>query len=627
MTTSFNRPGISDAFLEAAGVTFSDDLGGHLRIPYHDRGGQRTGHYRVRLKEVQANGQKYAQPVGSGIHVYFPHIPLTKCSRLWVTEGEFKALSMWEAGNPSIGLPGLHCYTRDQNGHAQIVPTLYEAVRFAAPGEIVFIGDADTVLNIEYYRSGHFLAESFPKVRVKLLQLPLGSSQKGIDDLRGNLDGEFPAELDRLYQEALAVDPEESFLLPPHLRLAGLAKVIDGLPPERAIKARRRVCQMAAWAKLTPEPQAIRAQFLKAAQEATGFNKAMFESSVEDEINGIKARGNLGEETAKSANTARADVIVEDTEPWPEPVDPAELGRLLLDCWKRHLVTSDVNYWALVLWTILTHLKDRLSIMPQLCICSAVKRCGKTRTLEVLVRTVWKGLLAASVSPAAAIRTFEKYEPCFLIDEFDAFLQANEEFRGVLNTCHSRGVVHIRCHPETHEPQAFNAFCAVAIALIGELSTTVEDRAIIIYLKRKQSSQHVLPVRKMPPEVFVELRRKIRRFVLDYGEDILEALPVLPKLSNDRALENWEPLAQIAQILGGEWSKRAFICAKTLTPSDSDEQSLAIQLLVGLRRLFKECGLDQPGREEEILPTNKITAELNKDTEARGRTAKNISRG
>jgi putative DNA primase/helicase len=243
-------------------------------------------------------------------------------------------------------------------------------------------------------------------------------------------------------------------------------------------------------------------------------------------------------------------VIVEETEPWPDPVIPSELGEKLLARWKQHVITSDVNYWTLVLWQILTHLKDSLSLIPQLGLCSALKRCGKTRTLEVLERTVWKGLLAASVSPAATIRTIEKYEPCFLIDEFDAFLSQNGEFRGVLNTCHSRGVKHIRCQPETHEPQAFDAFCAVAIALIGELPSTVEDRAIVLQLECKQVSESVIPVRKVAPEAFITLRREIRRFALDYAREILTAIPVLPKLTKDRALENWEPLAQIAAVLG-----------------------------------------------------------------------------
>jgi Protein of unknown function (DUF3631)/Domain of unknown function (DUF3854) len=328
------------------------------------------------------------------------------------------------------------------------------------------------------------------------------------------------------------------------------------------------------------------------------------------------------------------EVVVEETEPWPDPVIPSELGEKLLARWKQHVITSDVNYWTLVLWQILTHLKDSLSLIPQLGLCSALKRCGKTRTLEVLERTVWKGLLAASVSPAATIRTIEKYEPCFLIDEFDAFLSQNEEFRGVLNTCHSRGVKHIRCQPETHEPQAFNAFCAVAIALIGELPSTVEDRAIVLQLERKQVSESVVPVRKVAPEVFITLRREIRRFALDYAREILTAIPVLPKLTNDRALENWEPLAQIAAVLGDPWPRRAFLAAKRLTPSDCDEQDFTIQLLVALKHLFLVHGLDQPEKQEEVLPSEQIVLALNKDKEApwadrkqyfHGLTAKKLS--
>ena len=42
---TFNRPGISDEFLRAAGVEFVTDPESHLRIPYYDREGRPTGHY------------------------------------------------------------------------------------------------------------------------------------------------------------------------------------------------------------------------------------------------------------------------------------------------------------------------------------------------------------------------------------------------------------------------------------------------------------------------------------------------------------------------------------------------------------------------------------------------------
>ena len=162
----------------AAGVEFVIDPESHLRIPYYDREGRPTGHCRIRLKEVRADEQRTINPREAERMSDFPHIPLSVCQRLWVTEGEFKALSMWEAGNPTIGVPGLHCYTRDGNGNPQILPALFDAIRFVQPTEIVFIGDADTILNIEYDRSAHFLATAFPKVAVHLLQVPFGSKRR-----------------------------------------------------------------------------------------------------------------------------------------------------------------------------------------------------------------------------------------------------------------------------------------------------------------------------------------------------------------------------------------------------------------------------------------------------------------
>jgi hypothetical protein len=323
-------------------------------------------------------------------------------------------------------------------------------------------------------------------------------------------------------------------------------------------------------------------------------------------------------ETSKSPSDGPVPTIIVETElePWPEPIVPAELAQRLLDRWKKHLITTDANLWTLVLWETTTYFVDHLSLMPILGLVSAVKRCGKTTTLQVLRRTVWKSLLAASVSPAATFRTIEKYEPCFLIDEFDAFLSQNEEFRGILNTCHTRGIVHVRCNPTTLEPEGFNAFCPVALALIGDLPSTVEDRAILIRLERKQVSEKVVPVRRVPSEEFLEDRRQLRRFVADYAKEFLAAVPVLPSLQNDRALENWEPLAQVAQIFGGLWPKRAFLAAKLLTPSDSDEQSFEIQLLFYLRLVFQEKALFTQGREEEIFYTGDILSRLNLEKEA-----------
>jgi hypothetical protein len=111
--------------------------------------------------------------------------------------------------------------------------------------------------------------------------------------------------------------------------LDGLSKVIEGLPGTEQVKQRRRVCQMAAWAKLArDEAQAIVAQLLDAAKEATGFNKDAFNASMEDEIRRIRTE----ESSKKPDGTTRVPKI------WPEPLVHSEvldavLGEFLDPIW------------------------------------------------------------------------------------------------------------------------------------------------------------------------------------------------------------------------------------------------------------------------------------------------------
>lgn len=113
MSAKFNRPGVSDEFLERAGCHHV----GHdecarlygfraegIAIPFADVNGSAitdTGRpfARVRLYEA-TDDQKYHQRPGSGIHVFVPHTfgKSAKSSRLILVEGEFKALALVEAG-------------------------------------------------------------------------------------------------------------------------------------------------------------------------------------------------------------------------------------------------------------------------------------------------------------------------------------------------------------------------------------------------------------------------------------------------------------------------------------------------------------------------------------------------
>ena len=62
----------------------------------------------------------------------------------------------------------------------------------------------------------------------------------------------------------------------------------------------------------------------------------------------------------------------------------------------------------------------------------------------------------------------------------------NDELRGILNSGHSRRLaVVIRTVGDEHEARTFSTWCAKAIALIGKLPDTLEDRSIIIRMRRR----------------------------------------------------------------------------------------------------------------------------------------------
>jgi hypothetical protein len=314
-----SRPGISQEFLQAAGVHLLQEPEAQLRIPYHDFKGVRTGHWRSRLLNVRATGQKYDQPPGSGLQVYFCHLPLTPGPKFFVTEGEFKALALCEAGYMACGLGGLHCYTRDINDNPQILPALWDAVRFVAPAQLYFVGDSDTWLNLEYYRSAQFLAVTFPSVTVHLLRLAPGGP-KGIDDLRAALGERFPTWLEDALAKTLLLEPEQSFLFPALIGLETIAELIPKLPAMERERTIQRLVQMTAFARAAKDqPRLAVERFCEIAQKVSRLTKAAFEKSVEDELLRICAQ--FQSSTGPEAEQNTPPGFDETVEPWLEPVD------------------------------------------------------------------------------------------------------------------------------------------------------------------------------------------------------------------------------------------------------------------------------------------------------------------
>lgn len=277
-------------------------------------------------------------------------------------------------------------------------------------------------------------------------------------------------------------------------------------------------------------------------------------------------------------------------EPWPEAVDGAALLDGLTAVFRRHVVMSESQEIACALWALHAHAHGLRDVSPLLAITSPEKRCGKTTLLHLLYALVPKPQPASNITAAALFRVVELAGPTLLVDEADTFLQANDELRGILNSGHTRSSAHVvRCVGDDSEPRAFKTWAPKAVALIGKLPDTLEDRAIEIRLQRRLPVEPVTKLRKGALAAVRELARQAARFVADHETDIQAAEPSPSPGLNDRAVDNWEPLLAIADLAGPVWAQRARDAATTLAAA-VDEESVLVLLLADLRAIFEQRG-------------------------------------
>jgi hypothetical protein len=309
----------------------------------------------------------------------------------------------------------------------------------------------------------------------------------------------------------------------------------------------------------------------------------------------------------RSTSVQGREAVFADPEPWPAPVDGSDLLHDLEATFARYVALPPHAAAALALWTLHTHALDAADVSPILALTSPEKRCGKTRTLSLLARLVRRPLPTSNITPAALFRAVESFSPTLLVDEADSFLREREELRGVLNSGHTRATAFVvRTVGDDHEARRFSTWAPKAIALIGRLPETLEDRSILVPMRRRAPNEHVERLRFHGPAAgaFEELRRRSMRWASDNAAELREADPVPPGDLNDRADDNWAPLLAIADAAGGEWPDSARRAARALSGAVESGDGTGEQLLADVRAIFVERG-------EPRLFTQDLLADLN----------------
>jgi Protein of unknown function (DUF3631) len=267
---------------------------------------------------------------------------------------------------------------------------------------------------------------------------------------------------------------------------------------------------------------------------------------------------------------------------------------------------------AVTLWIAATHAQPAWAHAPRLVIRGPEKRCGKSRLLDIVEALCREPFITVNSSSAAVYRSVSEDPPTLLVDEADTIFgpkaDGNEDLRGLLNAGHQRNRPAKRYDAATNHVQSIPTFAMAALAGIGAMPDTIEDRAVVIRMRRRALNESVAPYRHRrdrPP--LRQLAGQLTAWLRTDLAALERAEPDMPV--EDRAADTWEPLVAVADHAGAHWPdrSRAAVLMLTAEATETGEVSTRIRLLMDCRTAFGD---------HDAIPTTVLLERLKSDREA-----------
>ncbi len=540
-----------------AGRPVPDETSG-LVIPYPNA----SSFCRVRLFPAiptpDAKTQKFGQPLGSGVRAYIPRsvaeILNDPTHSLVITEGEVKALALTQAGWPCIGLGGVWNFRCKDLPRDRMIEDL-EGI--ALDGRIVYlVPDSDAWIKeqvlLAVFTFGRLLENRGATVLIVRLPTLQGQETTGADDFLVSKGADAFRKL---------VEKKATTLGDPAFR-----------PFREREKRQAKQTQPSADAmKLLERIESVRP--IRPAQDFMN-GILLFGVPVDDDVVLITSerRAVLAAELPKGTRLDNRGFDLcrfsrEGIGQFLSGVMVAghELLGRLERFFARFLVFRDPRLALLLaIWTIGTYCYTIFRVFPYLILRSPTKRCGKSRVLDLLSLVAFNAS-SRTLNPTEAqlFRGPSKNGGTTLLDEIEKLRGDNDTFLGllqVLNSGFEKGGVVTRLE-RTKEGRfqdvTFPTYCPRALAGIGRMAETLEDRSIIIFMVRKLRNEKMerFSPGRLEGEVQA-LRNACYAWALTHAADLAEvyeadAFPVLDDL-DDRARDLWEPLISIALLADAE---------------------------------------------------------------------------
>lgn len=274
----------------------------------------------------------------------------------------------------------------------------------------------------------------------------------------------------------------------------------------------------------------------------------------------------------------------------------------------RYFVMTDAQRVVVAAWIVHTWMTEYAMQTPYLAITSPEKRCGKTYLLEfisMLVRNPWGPFVGPS---EATVFRAAGSMPTMILDEYDTIFgaktaQFHEGLRQLLNAGTRPGATVPRCAPPKMDVVNFPVYCAKVLGGIGHLPDTIQDRSVVIVMKRKAPHEKVERFRHAKVKATLEpIKADIITWTQEYADAIKGAEPEMPEEFNDRMMDACEILVAIADTMGDGATVRGAL-TEVLATEPQTHETTRLKVLRDMRTLYA-------GWQKANMPTSIILPAL-----------------
>jgi len=272
----------------------------------------------------------------------------------------------------------------------------------------------------------------------------------------------------------------------------------------------------------------------------------------------------------------------------------------------QHFLVSHIRFVAtwqptvITLWLMGTYLHRVFDWYGYLWLTSPGRRTGKSKLLEIISAFAYNATsVMTDPTEASLFRETGINAMTQVLDEVESLRGADREKKAslmsLLNIGFKSGATIPRYNNDAKRTEYLDAYCPRVLAGISQLTTTLADRCIKIFLKRKLKEERVARFSERKLRGYLQHQRNLLyKFGLRYAfavakqYEAADTFPI-PKTVDDRARDILEPLFAIAMVLNEQ----------------NPKLKILDQLTYAAERIAKDRAGDE-GEDEETTATLRV---------------------